>query len=159
MSRFVPDGKLYGWDTPALRLQAVRQTCALFAGISLILSIFFGCLPTGVARDKWVSFGGTAALLALMLMLIALVRFCLVRSQLDYRTFHSIHIMMDYAPLFHCILMTLALAAGIISCIRAYTGPLDLLALLLTALAAGSSWLFRRAYRSLPVYTMRESDI
>ena len=123
-----------------------------------MLSLVCGVLPTGVTRHNWVSFAGTAALVALMLEIIAVVRFSLAQSQLDYRTFHSIHWMMDYAPLFHAILMGVAFIAGIFSCIQGFTGVMDLLALLLFVLAAVSSLVLRKIYRAVPTYSLKEHE-
>jgi len=159
MPRFIANGSLYGWDAPEAQIKSVRKYCALFTAVSFALPVVCGILPTGVARHNWVGFAGTASLVAAMLMLIAVLRFSLVKSHLDYRTFHSIHWMMDYAPLFHAMLMAVALAAGIISCIHAYTGAMDILALILFLLAATSSLLMRKTYRTLHTYTMKEHEL
>ena len=156
MPGFVTNSKRYGWDAPETVIRSVRRRCIIFVLASLVLSLVCGLLPTGVARHNWVSFAGTAALVAVMLEIIAVVRFCLARTYLDYRTFHSIHWMMDYATIFHAMLMTVALVAGIVSCIQAFTGWLDILALLLFALAAAASVLLRRTYKRLPLYTVEE---
>ena len=158
MPRFFSNNNLYGWDAPETQLRSVRRACVLLTAVSLAFSVICGILPTGVARHNWVGFAGTASLVAVMLMIIAVIRFSLARSHLDYRTFHSIHWLMDYAPLFHAMLMTVALIAGIVSCFQAFTGALDVLALLLFLAAAVSSLLMRRAYRSLHTYTMKEQD-
>ena len=158
MPSFPITSTLYGWDAPETQLKSVKKTCALFALVSAALSIVCGVLPTGVTRDNWVSFAGTAALVALMLEIIAVVRFYFAKTQLDYRTFHSIHWMMDYAPLFHAILMGVALIAGIVSCFQQFTGALDLLAILLFALAAISSLTLRKVYRAVPTYSMKEHE-
>lgn len=158
MPRFSSNSNLYGWDAPETQLRSVRRACVLLTAVSLALSVVCGILPTGVARHNWVGFAGTASLVALMLMIIAVIRFSMAKSHLDYRTFHSIHWMMDYAPLFHAMLMTVALIAGIVSCFQAFTGALDVLALLLFLAAAVSSLLMRKTYRSLHTYTMKEQD-
>ena len=158
MPRFVTNSSLYGWDMPENQLKPVKKACVLFAAVSLVLSIACGILPTGVARDNWVGFAGTASLVAAMLMIIAAVRFILAKSQLDYRTFHSIHWMMDYAPLFHAMLMAVALIAGVVSCFRNFTGALDIAALALFAAAAASSLLMRKTYRGVPTYTLKEQE-
>ncbi len=158
MPRFIADSSLYGWDAPEAQIRSVRKYCALFTAVSLALSIVCGVLPTGVARHNWVGFAGTASLVAAMLMVIAVLRFALAKSHLDYRTFHSIHWMMDYAPLFHAMLMVVALIAGIVSCIRRFTGALDILALVLFLMAAASSLLMRRTYRTLRTYTVKEHE-
>ncbi len=158
MPRFIADSSLYGWDAPEAQIQSVRKYCALFTAVSLALSVVCGLLPTGVARHNWVGFAGTASLVAAMLMVIAVIRFFRAKSHLDYRTFHSIHWMMDYAPLFHAMLMVVALVAGIVSCIRSFTGALDILALVLFLLAAASSLLMRRTYRALHTYVLKEHE-
>jgi len=158
MPKFVVSSGLYGWDASKEQISTVRKRCALFAAVSLVISIVCGVLPTGVSRHNWVGFAGTAALIAVMLMVIVLVRFCLAKEQLDYRSFHTIHWMMDYAPLLHALLMAVALIAGIVSCIQSYSGALDILALILFAAAACSSLLFRKTYKSLSVYEMKEHD-
>ena len=158
MPRFIENSCLYGWDAPKEQLKSVKRYCLLFAGISAVLSLVCGVLPTGVTRHNWVSFGATTALVALMLEIIAVIRFSLARSQLDYRTFHSIHWMMDYAPLFHAVLMGIAFIAGIFSCIQAFTGALDLLALLLFALATVFSLVLRKIYRTVPTYSLKEHE-
>ena len=121
-----------------------------------MLSLVCGILPTGVTRHNWVGFAGTAALVALMLEIIAVVRFSIARSQLDYRTFHSIHWMMDYAPLFHAVLMGAAFIAGLVSCFRRFMGVLDVAALCLFILAAVSSLVGRKFYCSVPTHTVKE---
>ena len=156
MPRLIQSNQLYGWDAPEAQIQTVKKYCALFAAASLVFSIICGILPSGVARHNWVSFAGTAAVAAVMLEIIAVVRFSLVKSHLDYRAFHSIHWMMDYAPLLHAFLMIVALIAGIVSCFQAFTGILDILSLILFLLAAVSSLLMRKTYRSLPTSTIRE---
>ena len=158
MPRFIADSSLYGWDAPEAQIKSVRKYCALFTAVSLAMSIICGILPTGVARHNWVGFAGTASLVAAMLMVIAVIRFSLAKSHLDYRTFHSIHWMMDYAPLFHAILMVVALVAGIVSCFRSFTGALDILALVLFLLASASSLLMRKTYRTLHTYTVKEHE-
>ena len=158
MPKFVVSSGLYGWDASKEQISTVRKRCALFAAVSLVLSVACGILPTGVSRHNWVGFAGTAALIAVMLMVIALVRFCLAKNQLDYRSFHSIHWMMDYAPLLHALLMAVALIAGIVSCIQAYSGALDLLSLAMFLAAAVSSLLFRKTYRTLHTYELRENE-
>ena len=158
MPRFITNSSLYGWDAPEAQLRSAKKYCVLFAAAALILSIVCGILPTSVNRYNWVGFAGTAALVAVMLEIIAVVRFYLAKSQLDYRSFHSIHWMMDYAPLFHAILMGVAFIAGVVSCFQQYTGALDLLALLLFVLAAVSSLVLRRIYRAIPVYSMKEHE-
>ena len=158
MPRFVTDSHLYGWDVSGAQLRSVSLRCGLYTAVSLVLTIVCGILPTGVTRHNWVGFAGTAALLAVMLTVIALVRFLLAKPPLDYRTFHSIHWMMDYAPLFHAILMILALIAGIVSCFQAFTGILDVVVLILFTVAAASSLLMRKAYRILHEYTMKEHE-
>ena len=158
MPKFVTVSSLYGWDAPEAQIRTTRKNCALFATVSLVLSIVSGILPTGVTRSNWVGFAGTAALVAVMLEIIAVVRFITAKSQLDYRSFHSIHWMMDYAPLLHAMLMSVALVAGIVSCVQNYTGGMDLLILFLYILAAAASLLMRRTYRTLPVYTLKEQE-
>ena len=150
---------LYGWDAPETKIRSVRKSCALFAAVSLVLSVLSGVLPTGVTRHNWVGFAGTAALVAVMLEIIAVVRFSVAKFQLDYRNFHSIHWMMDYAPLLHIVLMAAALAAGIVSCVQNFTGVLDLLVLMLFLLAGLSSWMLRKTYRGLPTYTVKEQTL
>ena len=156
MPKFMVSSSLYGWDAPEMKVRSVRKSCALFTAVSLVLSILAGILPTGVTRHNWVGFAGTAALLAVMLEIIAVVRFSMAKPQLDYRSFHSIHWMMDCAPLLHALLMAVALIAGIVSCIQNYTGILDLLVLFLYILAAAASLRMRRTYRALPVYAVKE---
>ena len=158
MLRFITNSSLYGWDAPEAQIRSVRKYCALFTAVSLVLTVVCGLLPTGVARHNWVGFAGTASLVAAMLMVIAVVRFSRAKSHLDYRTFHSIHWMMDYAPLFHAILMVVALIAGIVSCFRSFTGVLDILALALFLLATASSLLMRKTYRTLHTYTVKEHE-
>ena len=158
MPRFVTSSSLYGCDAPEAQIRSVRKYCALFTAVSLALSIVCGILPTGVARHNWVGFAWTASLVAAMLMVIAVIRFARTKSHLDYRTFHSIHWMMDYAPLFHAMLMVVALIAGIVSCIRNFTGALDILALVLFLMAAASSLLMRKTYRTLHTYTVKEHE-
>ena len=158
MPRFVTDSKLYGWDAPESRLRSARRTCAAFAAASLVLTVIPGLIPCGVARHSWVGFAGTASLIAVMLEIIAVVRFSVAKPGLDYRTFHSIHWMMDYAPLLHAMLMAVALVAGIVSCFQQFTGAPDLLALLLFALSAVSSLVLRRIYRAIPTYSVKEHE-
>ena len=158
MPRFIADSKVYGWDAPEARLRSVKKTCLLLALASLSLTVLCGLLPAGVARHTWVGFAATASLVALLSQVIAAVRFWLAKAHLDYRTFHNIHWMMDYAPLFHAILMGVALTAGIVSCFQAFTGALDLLALLLFLLAAVFSLVFRKVYRSVPTYSLKEHE-
>ena len=158
MPRFIPNSSLYGWDAPEAQLKAVKKHCALFTAISAALSVVCGFLPTGVARHNWVGFAGTASLVAAMLMVIAVIRFSTAKSHLDYRTFHSIHWMMDGAPLAHAMLMIVAVIAGLVSCFRNFTGALDILALALFLLAAASSLLTRKVYRSLRTYTVKEDE-
>ena len=158
MPKFTAGSGLYGWDAPEARIRTVRKYCVLFVAVSLVLSVVSGILPAGVTRHNWVGFAGTAALLAVMLEIIASARFAVAKSQLDYRSFHSIHWMMDYAPLLHAMLMSVALVAGIVSCVQNYTGGMDPLILFLYILAAAASLLMRRTYRTLPVYTLKEQE-
>ena len=158
MPRFITDSSLYGWDAPEAQLKSVKKVCSLFTAISLVLPVVCGLLPAGVTRHNWVSFAGTASLVTAMLMVIAVIRFSMAKTHLDYRTFHSIHWMMDYAPLFHAILMIAAMIAGIISCIRGFTGALDVLALMLFPAAAVSALLMRKTYHSIPTSTLKEQD-
>ena len=158
MPRFQTNSTVYGWDAPEMQLSSVRKTCALLALAGTVLSIGCGILPTGVTRHNWVGFGATAGLVALMLEIIAVIRFFPAKPQLDYRTFHSIHWMMDYAPLFHAILMGVALVAGIVSCFQQFTGILDILAIILLALAAVSSLVLRKTYSAVPTYSMKEHE-
>lgn len=158
MPRFMVNSNLYGWDASESQLKSVRKACCGFAGISLVLTVVPGLLRCGVARHSWVGFAATAALVAVMLEIIAVFRFALTRSHLDYRTFHSIHWMMDYASLFHAILMMTALAAGVVSCIQGFTGVLDLLAVILFLLSAVSSLTLHRIYRSVPTYSVKEHE-
>ena len=159
MPRFIANGSLYGWDAPETHIKSVRKSCALFTAGSFALPVVCGILPTGGTRHNWVGFAGTASLVTAMLMVIAVIRFSLVKSHLDYRTFHSIHWMMDYAPLFHAMLMATAVAAGIISYIQDFTGAMDILALILFLLAAASSLLMRKTYRTLHTYTVKEHEL
>lgn len=158
MPRFSTHSGLYGWDVPEGRLKEVRKTCLILTAMILALTVGCGLIPTGVTRDNWVSFAGTAALLAVMLEIIAVGRFCLAKSQLDYRTFHSIHWMMDYGPLLHAMLMGVALVAGIIFCFRSFTGILDPLVLLGFAVAAAISLAMRRVYQQISTYKMASND-
>ena len=158
MPRFFTNSSLYGWDAPEAQLKSVKKACALFTAISIALPVVCGLLPTGVARHNWVGFAGTASLITAMLIIIAAIRFSTAKSHLDYRTFHSIHWMMDYAPLLHAILMMVAMIAGIVSCIQGFTGALDVLALMLFLAAAVSSLLIRKAYHSIPIYTLKEQN-
>ena len=158
MPKFTAGSSLYGWDAPETKIRSVRKSCALYTAAVLILSIVSGLLPTGVTRHNWVGFAGTAALAAVMLEMIAVVRFWAAKSQMDYRSFHSIHWMMDYAPLLHAMLMAIALIAGIVSCIQNYTGETDILVLFLYILAAAASLMTRRTYRVLPTYTIKEQE-
>ena len=157
MPRFDTHSGLYGWDAPERRIKEVRKQCLILTGISLILSLGCGLLPTGVARHNWVGFAGTAALVAVLLEIVAVGRFCSAKSQLDYRSFHSIHWMMDYAPLMHIMLMGVAFAAGIISCIQGFTGVMDILCLAGFLLSGAASLMLRKAYRTIPVYKMDET--
>ena len=157
MPRFDTHSGLYGWDAPESRIKEVRKQCLILTGISLALSIGCGLLPTGVARYKWVGFAGTAALVAVLLEIVAVGRFCTAKSQLDYRTFHSIHWMMDYGPLLHAMLMGVAFAAGVISCVQGFSGAMDIVCLAGFLLAATASLMLRKAYKTIPVYKLDET--
>ncbi len=158
MPRFIAGSGLYGWDAPELKLKSAKWRCVLWAAVSLVLSVVCGLVPTGVTRDNLVGFAGTASLAAAMLMIIAAVRFFRAEALLDYRTFHSIHGMMDYAPLFHAMLMITALIAGAVSCFRDFTGAPDLAVLALFTAAAAFSLMARKTYRGIPTYTLKEQE-
>ena len=147
---------LYGWDATPERLSRERKRCILLTACSAALTVACGLIPTAVTRHNWVSFAGTAALVAVLLEIAAVGRFCVTKTQLDYRTFHSIHWMMDYGPLLHMMLMAVALISGIVSCIQGFGGILDLAALVGFALAGISSWFLRKGYQTIPTYQLKE---
>ena len=155
---FIADQKLYGWDGPEARLKRTGNLLTLLSAGNLLLSVALGLIVTGVTRHNWVSFAATAALIALLAEIIAAVRFRMARHALDKRSFDGIHHMMRWSAQCHLLLMGVALAAGIVSCVQAFGGIPDLLVLLGFCLSFGGSLLFLRVYGQLRTFDMKAPD-
>ena len=65
--------------------------------------------------------------------------------------------MMDYGPLLHIMLMGVAFAAGIISCVQSFTGVMDIVCLAGFLLAGAASLMLRKVYKTIPVYKLDET--
>ncbi len=154
MPRFVMDSKLYGWDMPAKELLRAKNRLCLLSGLNVVISVVCGVTPTQVTRFGWVGFAASAALVALMLEIIAAVRFRIAQALLDKCSFDSLHQLMIWPAQCHILLMSVALAAGSVSCFQSFGGALDVIVLLGFGVCLASSLLFIRAYRRIPTHHM-----
>ena len=154
MSRFMTNTKWYGWNASESAIKQTKRQMLLWAGINAILSLVCGLIPTGVTRHNWVSFAATAALVALAVEIIGIVRFYRAKEQMYQREFEGIDHFIRLSCLFHMILTGVAVIAAIVSCVQSWTGWLDLLALLGLAATGACSFLTVKAYKALPTFEM-----
>ena len=158
MPRFMVNTKWYGWNVREGEKRRAGKRMLLFTLLNLVLSLLCGLVPTGVTRHNWVSFAATAALIALAVELIGVVRFLRARDQMDQRTFQGIDNFIRVACVFHMILTGVAVAAAVVSCIQQFSGLLDILVLLGLAATGLCSFLTFRMYRALPTFEMDRPD-
>lgn len=158
MPRFDPNTNWYGWSAPEAELRRAKRRILALTALNAVLSVLCGVCPTGVTRSNWVGFAATAALAALMVEIIGAARFCMAKETLSSQQFHGIHRMLKWGALYHLLLMVIAVAAGVIACIRDFTGPLDVLAVAGMALTALCSLAVRRAYGRIPTYEAQDPD-
>ena len=156
MPRFETDTNWFGWNAPERSVMSAKRRILLLTMVNLMLSILCGLVPTGVTRDKWVSFAATAALVALMLEIIGAVKFYITKNQISRREFQTLYVMLRWASGIHMALTLVAVIAAVVSCVRSWTGIADLLVtagLLLTGLC---SFLVRQNYIALPAFEMED---
>lgn len=154
MPRFITNTKWYGWNAPEQAIQQTKRRMLLWMGVNLALSIVCGLIPTGVTRHNWVSFAATAALVALAVEIIGILRFYRAKGQMYQREFEGIDHFIRLSCLFHMILTGVAVIAAIVSCFQNWTGLLDAVALVGLAGTGGCSFLTWSAYRALPTFEM-----
>lgn len=158
MPRFDANGNWYGWDAPESELTRAKARCTAFVVANLILSVLCGVCPTAVTRDDWVCFAATAALVALMVELIGVVRFRHAKAYLSRQEFGGIHRMMTWAPVYHILLTAVAWIAAVMSCVRAFSGPLDVLVSVGFLLMGLCSIGMYRAYKGIRTFEMKEVE-
>ncbi|MGN0801344.1 MAG: hypothetical protein ACI4MF_01980 [Candidatus Faecivicinus sp.] len=158
MLKFDPDTSWHGWDVSQQELRRTGRACLLLTAANAGLSVLCGVCRTGVTRDNWVGFAATAALVALMAEAIGVVRLLLSRPALSRTEFEGVHRMILWGAFYHILLTIVALLAGIIACVRAFTGPMDLLVLLGLALTALCSAAVRKCYARLPRLEIRNPE-
>ena len=149
MAEFDPNLNGCGWRAPELTLRRAKRSVPLLSAANAVISVLTGVCPTGVTRDRWVGFAATAALAALMAEVIGAVRFCMAQETPPEQQCRSIRRMLRWGALYHLLLMAVAAAAGVIACVRNFTGPLDLAAVAGMALSALCSYWTLRCTRSL----------
>ncbi|MBQ6527125.1 MAG: hypothetical protein IJI38_01245 [Clostridia bacterium] len=158
MPRFMIDNRLYGWDASEETIKQWKKRLLLLSILNAVISIACGLVSTGVTRHNWVGFAATAALIALMVEVIAAVRFLMARSMLDRRSFESLHQMMRWSAQCHLVLMALAFAAGIVSCVQAFDGIRDVAVLVCFVLSFACSFFFLRLYDRIPTYDIKAPE-
>ena len=158
MPRFTLDTQWYGWEGSEQALRQARRHCLTLCLLNAGISLACGMIATGVTRHNWVGFAATAALIALMMECIGSIRFLRARDAMDRRTFESIHQMMRWSAQCHILLMALAVLAGFVSCIQAFTGVLDIAVLAGFLLSLGCSLLFLKTYSAVRTYHMQAPD-
>ena len=158
MPHWMVDSKFYGWDLPDKALLRSKNRLLLLGILNAVISLLCGIISTGVNRHPWVGFAATAALMALMMEVIAAVRFRMAKTMLNRHTFDSVHHMMRWSAQCHMTLMAVALIAGIVSCIQAFDGILDLVVLAGFIFCFACSFLFLTDYDRIPTQTIQAPE-
>lgn len=158
MPRFISDSRWAGWDAEKGALKRAQSRCMALATVNVALSLLCGVIPTGVTRYRWVGFSATIALLLAAVEWIAAWRFRRAGETLEKRRFEGIHRLMCAVPQCHMLMMAVAIAAGVISCVTAFTGAADVLVLAGFGLCFACSLLIWQTYRRIKTHDISAAE-